>query len=210
MIIECKSCQKKFVVNDSAIGPNGRSVQCSNCSAQWLQMPITTSVKIDDLNVDDVDQEPSKISSTVTTETLDVDEDLSKNEFIASDGKNYKFLGSQWAEVLPSGKAGRLAKKKISKELNKLAGITQVKKSKTIDKSNQSANQYQETEARGMGIFSFLIVLVISVAAIILALDTFKNQLIPFFPDLDNYLVYIFETLNNIYIIIKDLINNYK
>jgi hypothetical protein len=61
-----------------------------------------------------------------------------------------------------------------------------------------------------MGIFSFLIVLVISVAAIILALDTFKNQLIPFFPDLDNYLVYIFETLNNIYIIIKDLINNYK
>ena len=61
-----------------------------------------------------------------------------------------------------------------------------------------------------MGIFSFLIVLVISVAAIILALDTFKNQLIPFFPNLDNYLVYIFETLNNIYIIIKDLINNYK
>lgn len=210
MIIECKNCLKKFTVRDIDIPIKGRTVQCGNCSTQWLQMPITTSVKIDDLNVDDVDQEPSKISSTVTTETLDVDEDLSKNEFVASDGKNYKFLGSQWAEVLPSGKAGRLAKKKISKELNKLAGITQVKKSKTIDKSNQSANQYQETEARGMGIFSFLIVLVISVAAIILALDTFKNQLIPFFPDLDNYLVYIFETLNNIYIIIKDLINNYK
>ena len=210
MIIECKNCLKKFTVRDSDIPIKGRTVQCGNCSTQWLQMPITTSVKIDDLNVDDVDQEPSKISSTVTTETLDVDQDLSKNEFVASDGKNYKFLGSQWAEVLPSGKAGRLAKKKISKELNKLADITQVKKSKTIDKSNQSANQYQETEARGMGIFSFLIVLVISVAAIILALDTFKNQLIPFFPDLDNYLVYIFETLNNIYIIIKDLINNYK
>ena len=210
MIIECKNCLKKFTVRDSDIPIKGRTVQCGNCSTQWLQMPITTSVKIDDLNVDDVDQEPSKISSTVTTETLDVDQDLSKNEFVASDGKNYKFLGSQWAEVLPSGKAGRLAKKKISKELNKLADITQVKKSKTIDKSNQSANQYQETEARGMGIFSFLIVLVISVAAIILALDTFKNQLISFFPDLDNYLVYIFETLNNIYIIITDLFNNYK
>ena len=46
--------------------------------------------------------------------------------------------------------------------------------------------------------------------ALELLLDTFKNQLIPFFPNLDNYLVYIFETLNNIYIIIKDLINNYK
>lgn len=192
MIIECKNCLKKFTVRDSDIPIKGRTVQCGNCSTQWLQMPITALVTTEDLDVDDVDQ------------------DYSKNEFIASDGKNYKFLGSQWAEVLPSGKAGRLAKKKISKELNKLAGITQVKKSKTIDKSNQSANQYQETEARGMGIFSFLIVLVISVAAIILALDTFKNQLIPFFPDLDNYLVYIFETLNNIYIIIKDLINNYK
>ena len=192
MIIECKNCLKKFTVRDIDIPIKGRTVQCGNCSTQWLQMPITALVTTEDLDVDDVDQ------------------DYSKNEFIASDGKNYKFLGSQWAEVLPSGKAGRLAIKKISKELNKLAGITQVKKSKTIDKSNQSANQYQETEARGMGIFSFLIVLVISVAAIILALDTFKNQLIPFFPDLDNYLVYIFETLNNIYIIIKDLINNYK
>ena len=61
-----------------------------------------------------------------------------------------------------------------------------------------------------MGIFSFLIVLVISLAAIILVLDTFKNQLIPFVPELDNYLVYIFETLNNIYIIITDFFNNYK
>ena len=192
MIIECKNCIKKFTVRDIDIPIKGRTVQCGNCSTQWLQMPITALVTTEDLDVYDVDQ------------------DYSKNEFIASDGKNYKFLGSQWAEVLPSGKAGRLAKKKISKELNKLAGITQVKKSKTINKSNQSANQYYETETRGMGIFSFLIVLVISVAAIILALDTFKNQLIPFFPDLDNYLVYIFETLNNIYIIIKDLINNYK
>ena len=192
MIIECKNCLKKFTVRDIDIPIKGRTVQCGNCSTQWLQMPITPVVTTDDLDVDNVDQ------------------DLSKNEFVASDGKNYKFLGSQWAQMLPSGKTGRLAKKKISTELNRLTGKEQVKKSKTINKSNQSANQYQETEEGGMGIFSFLIVLVISVAAIILALDTFKNQLIPFFPDLDNYLVYIFETLNNIYIIIKDLINNYK
>ena len=192
MIIKCKNCFKEFTVSDSDIPNKGRIVQCGNCSTQWLQMPIAPLVTTKNLNIDDEVQEPSK------------------NEFKASDGKNYKFLGNQWAEVLPSGKAGRLAKKKISKELNKLAGITQVKKSKTINKSNQSANQYYETETRGMGIFSFLIVLVIFVAAIILVLDTFKNQLIPFFPDLDNYLVYIFETLNNIYIIITDLFNNYK
>ena len=210
MIIECKNCLKKFTVKDSDIPIKGRTVQCANCSAQWLQMPITSSVTTDTL---DVNKDLSEISTSATTDDQVIDvvnQDPSKNEFIASNGKKYKFLGHQWAEVLPSGKYGRLARKKISKELNILSDRTQAKKSKTIDKSNQSANQYQEAEGGGMGIFSFLIVLVVLFAAIILALDTFKNQLIPFFPDLENYLVYIFETLNNIYIIIKDLINNYK
>ena len=191
MIIECKNCLKKFTVRDSDIPIQGRIVQCSNCSSQWQQMPITPSVTTANLDVDKLDQ------------------NRSKNEFMASDGKNYKFLGNQWAQILPSGKTGRLARKKISQELNKLAGKKQVKNSKTINQTAQSANQYQETE-KGMGIFSFLIVFIMFVAAIILALDTFKHLLIPFFPDLDNYLLYIFETLNNIYIIIKDLINNYK
>ena len=191
MIIECKNCLKKFTVRDSDIPIQGRIVQCSNCSSQWQQMPIASSVTTANLDVDKLDQ------------------NRSKNEFMASDGKNYKFLGNQWAQLLPSGKTGRLARKKISQELNKLAGKKQVKNSKTINQTDQSPDLYQETE-KGMGIFSFLIVFIMFVAAIILALDTFKHLLIPFFPDLDNYLLYIFETLNNIYIIIKDLINNYK
>jgi len=211
MIVECKNCLKKFAVKDSDIPSRGRTVQCGNCSRRWLQMPIHSAVTTDNL---DLEKKSSNISSSVTSGNLGVDDDssqdLSKNEFMASDGKNYKFLGSQWAEKLPSGKFGRLARKNISKELNKLASRKQVKKNKTIQKSNQSVNQYEEKQNNGMGIFSFLIVLVISVAAIILLLDTFKYQLISFFPNLDNYLVYVFETLNNIYIIIKDLINNYK
>ena len=191
MIIECKNCLKKFTVRDSDIPIQGRVVQCSNCSSQWQQMPIAPSVTAANLDVDKLDQ------------------NRSKNEFMASDGKNYKFLGNQWAQILPSGKTGRLARKKISQELNKLAGKKQVNKSKKINQTVESADLYQETE-KGMGLFSFLIVFITFVAAIILALDTFKHLLIPLFPDLENYLIYIFETLNNIYIIIKDLINNYK
>jgi hypothetical protein len=174
-------------------------------------MPIHSAVATDNL---DLEKKSSNISSSVASDNLGVDDDssqdLSKNEFMASDGKNYKFLGSQWAEKLPSGKSGRLARKNISKELNKLSSRKQVKKNKTVQKSNQSVNQYEEKQNNGIGIFSFLIVLVISVAAIILLLDTFKHQLISFFPNLDNYLVYVFETLNNIYIIIKDLFYKYK
>ena len=42
-------------------------------------------------------------------------ESLSIDSVKASDGKTYKFLGSQWAELLPSGKTGLFAKKKIGK-----------------------------------------------------------------------------------------------
>jgi len=83
------------------------------------------------------------------------------------------------------------------------------KKESEITPSNETTQIYSEKD-KGMGIFSFLIVLIIFFAAIILVLDTFKNQIIPFWPKLDNYLVYIFETINNIFIIIKDLFNNYK
>ena len=212
MILVCKNCLKKFTVKDSDIPIKGRTVQCGNCSTQWLQMPVHTAVTTDNL---DVEKKSTKISPSITADNLEVEDndtsqDLSKNEFTASDGKNYKFLGSQWSEILPSGKFGRLARKNISKELNKLAGRKQVIKNKTVQKSNQSVNQYQEKQNNRMGIFNFLIVSVISVAAIILLLDTFKHQLISVFPNLDNYLVYIFETLNNIYIIIKDLFNSYE
>ena len=202
MIVECKNCLKKFAVKDSDIPAIGRTVQCGNCSTQWLQMPIHTSTTSDNLDID-----------------ADSNQGLSEDGFTASDGKKYKFLGSQWAEILPSGKSGRLARKKISQELNELSGKKQVKKIKIIKKSKlpenqyqekQNSNRYHEKQNNGMGIFSFFIVSAISIAALILLLDTFRNQLIPFFPKLDDYLVYIFETLNNIYIIIKDLINNYK
>ena len=40
MIIQCKSCSKKFLVKDEDIPTEGRMVQCSNCSQEWFQAPI--------------------------------------------------------------------------------------------------------------------------------------------------------------------------
>ena len=44
----------------------------------------------------------------------------------ASDGKTYKFLGSQWAELLPSGKTGLFARRKISQELDEITGRKEI------------------------------------------------------------------------------------
>ena len=59
MIIECKNCLKKFTVRDSDIPIQGRIVQCSNCSSQWQQMPITPSVTTANLDVDKLDENRS-------------------------------------------------------------------------------------------------------------------------------------------------------
>ena len=39
MIINCNSCEKKFVVPDQAITSDGRVVQCGSCGNKWKQYP---------------------------------------------------------------------------------------------------------------------------------------------------------------------------
>ena len=109
MIIQCENCSKKFQVKDDDIPKEGRMVQCSYCSVTWHQMPISMPTKI--LERTNINEPAEEIS-----------EGLSIDKIKASDGKTYKFLGSQWAQLLPSGKTGLFAKRKISKELDKLTG----------------------------------------------------------------------------------------
>jgi len=45
MILSCNSCEKKFVVPDSAISSAGRLVQCSSCGNKWTQFPIGKKIK---------------------------------------------------------------------------------------------------------------------------------------------------------------------
>ena len=205
MIIQCESCSKKFQVKDDAIPKEGRMVQCSNCSQKWFQTPI-------------------KIQSSIKSDT---DKNVSKMEFEASDGRVYRFMGSQWAEVLRSGKTGLLAKRTIGAELNRRAGIAKPKKtrkrvkkteemeiesiSKIIDPSSEqldSDNQQKE----GLGFFGYIILLTIITLSIIGVLKTFQNELIMYFPEVE--FIYdkgenIFESMGYIITIIKDLIKSY-
>ena len=90
MIILCENCSRKFIAKDSDIPKEGRMVQCGYCSITWPQMPVSAPTKV--LRHENIN-EPTK----------EIDESLSVDKIKASDGKTYKFLGSQWAELLPSG-----------------------------------------------------------------------------------------------------------
>jgi predicted Zn finger-like uncharacterized protein len=214
MIIQCKSCSRKFIVKDINIPKNGRMVKCGYCSVSWHQMPILLKT-----------EEREKPDIIKTNE--DVDESPSVDKIKASDGKTYKFLGSQWVELFSSGKTGLFARKKISQELDEVTGRKQVKgnrkrQKKTEEMDPSSVNLENSVKLpdvykpKGMGFFSYLFLIIIISFSLIGVLKTFENDLSFYFPEiepifisLNEQLIYIAETVKNIVTIIKDLIKSY-
>ena len=216
MIIQCESCSRKFVVKDIDIPEEGRTVQCGYCSVTWHQMPVE-----------------------IPTRSLksNINESLSVDKIMASDGKTYKFLGSQWVELLPSGKTGLFAKKKIGKELDKLTGRkvkSPVRKKqkkireieidnieKVIDPSSEILDNEKKLPdvykpKRGLGFFGYIFLLIIIGFSIVGVLRTFENDLLNNFPEteyifelLDEQSEYVSETVKNMIVIINDLIASY-
>ena len=221
MIIQCESCSKKFIAKDSDIPKEGRMVQCGYCSVTWHQMPVLESTKIlERANIN----EPTEV----------IDEGLSVDKIKASDGKTYKFLGSQWAQLLPSGKTGLFAKKKIGKELDKLTGrkresivqkrqkkirefkIDSIEKKidpssieKTIDPSSESLdneNQVPDIDKpkHGLGFLGYIFLLIIIGFSIVGILKTFENDLLSYFPETE----YIFKLLDEQSTYVSETVKN--
>ena len=215
MIIQCESCSKKFVVKDSDIPEEGRNVQCGYCSVTWHQMPVTTPTRA---------VKKPKISKPV----VESDESPSVDNIKASNGKTYRFLGSQWAELLPSGKTGLFARKKISRELDEITGRKEIKvtrkrkkKLEEVDPSSgglDSEKQLSDTykPKQGLGFFGYIFLLIIIGFSVVGVLRTFENDLLNTFPEteyiyeiLDEQLEFLAESVKNIIVIINDLVDSY-
>ena len=224
MIIQCESCSRKFVVNDRDIPETGRMVQCGYCSVTWHQMPVTVSTQ-------------TFKQTNIIRPVEEINEELSVDEIKASDGKTYKFLGTQWAELLPSGKTGLFAKKKIGKELDRLTGRKSDKTvrkrqkkikemeadtiEKVIDPSSETLNNEKQVPdiykpKRGLGFFGYIFLLIIIGFSVTGVLKTFENDLLSSYPQteyifqlLNKQLEYVSETVKNMIVIINDLIDSY-
>ena len=232
MIIQCESCSRKFVANDSDIPEEGRMVQCGYCSVTWHQMPVSIPTKI--LKQPEINRPAEEIN-----------EGLSVDSIKASDGKTYKFLGSQWVQLLSSGKTGLFAKRKIGKELDKLTGrkggsavqkrkkkIKELEKveidsiEKVIDPSSGSLDDERlddekqvsdiDQPKQGLGFFGYIFLLIIIGVSVVGVLKTFENDLLNYFPEteyiyelLDKQLEFLAESVKNMIVIVNDLIGSY-
>ena len=215
MIIQCENCSRKFVVTDSDIPQEGRTVQCGYCSTAWHQMPVSAPVKT-----------VKKLK--IVKSTTQIDDSPSVDSIKASDGKTYRFLGSHWAEVLTSGKTGLFARKKISKELDEITGrkekkVTRKRKrqldevdpsSESLESEKKSSDIYKPKQ--GIGFFGFIFLLIIVGFSLVGVLKTFEDDLLNYFPEteyifelLEEQLDFLAESVKNIIVIIEDLTNSY-
>ena len=223
MIIQCESCSRKFVVKDIDIPEEGRTVQCGYCSVTWHQMPVSIPTE-------------SEKQSNINKPIAEISEGLSVDKIKASDGKTYKFLGSQWAELLSSGKTGLFAKKKIGKELYKLTGRKEkgttkkrqkkikeveintieriIDPSETLDSEEKLQDKYKSEQS--LGFFGYVFLIIVISFSIVGILKTFEDDLLNYFPEaeyifmmLDEQLEFLAESVKNIIVMISDLIYSY-
>ncbi len=101
-------------------------------------------------------------------------------------------------------KAEKIEEKKQSLEKNKTE-INYKKKDKVFEKQEKNTS-YKNTKNHENKFFSYLIVFIISLVALIILIDTLKNPLINVFPRLEIILFNLFETLQDIKLFIIDLI----
>jgi hypothetical protein len=177
---------------------------------------------------------PVSLSTKTVKQNLEkpieqIDDSLSVDSIKASDGKTYKFLGSQWAQVLPSGKTGLFAKKKIGKELDRLTGRKREnvfdRRKKKIKKEVDPSSVSLESEKQlpdiykpkeGIGFFGYIFLIIIVGFSVVGILRTFENDLLNTFPQteyiyelLDEQLEFLAESVKNIIVIINDLVDSY-
>ena len=186
MILECKSCQKKFVVPDNAIPSTGRLVQCSSCGNKWTQFPV------------------SKKAIKKSKPPNPKNEKIERPTIVKSKFKEIKTFDA----VIKK-------KKKIKKRpgpsiysreyLEKKHGISidENFKNKLKDKSNKKVSQSY------FGFYSYIIIFLFLVTSIIGILNLTREIIIFYFPFTEIYIKYLFENLNYFGILFRDTFNLY-
>ena len=143
---------------------------------------------------------------------FDLDESLipSKGRLLQCGNCHYKwmFLKSQINETFNDPLPPKTEQYKIESlddevkpTAKKERVIETVEKSKEFKKKNNNDNSFTINS-----VLSYLLVLIITTISLIILLDTFKQPIKSFIPNIDFYLSSLYESLRDIYLFFKDLL----
>ncbi len=84
MILQCPECRTRYVVPDSAIGPDGRAVRCASCRHSWFQEGPLVQIS-EPIAVSAVEPDPSLASPSAAPPVPPVVERFAEEPIATSD-----------------------------------------------------------------------------------------------------------------------------
>ena len=138
-----------------------------------------------------------------------------KDELIPTEGRNLQCgkCFNKWFFNYPTNKKN-IDVKKVDKthieptKFNNVEINEEITKNKTKEfnfKDNKKEKEIDKKENK-VNIFKLILVIIITFIAVIIAIETFKNQISIFFPDIIVILDNLFQSLHDIQLFIKDLV----
>ena len=181
MIISCIKCQKKFSVDDKLIPELGRILECGSCLHQWHYIPVLLINKNIDTNKTEgiiKNDEPVIFDKKTNEKKIipDVDNNNNKNSIPNFENDN--------VQVEP---------------VNVNAQVEPVN-------DNAQVEPVIENKKKKSNFLNKLLVIIITFVAVIIILDTFRDQLLSIFPSLDLYLNSLYNVLTDIFLFVTNLI----
>ena len=181
MIISCIKCQKKFSVDDKLIPELGRILECGSCLHQWHYIPVLLINKNIDTNKTEgiiKNDEPVIFDKKANEKKIipDVDNKNNKNSIPNFENNN--------VQVEP---------------VNVNAQVEPVN-------DNVQVEPVIENKKKKSNFLNKLLVIIITFVAVIIILDTFRDQLLSIFPSLDLYLNSLYNVINDIFLFVANLI----
>jgi len=181
MIISCIKCQKKFSVDDKLIPELGRILECGSCLHQWHYIPVLLINKNIDTNKTEgiiKNDEPVIFDKKTNEKKIipDVDNNNNKNSIPNFENDN--------VQVEP---------------VNVNAQVEPVN-------DNVQVEPVIENKKKKSNFLNKLLVIIITFVAVIIILDTFRDQLLSIFPSLDLYLNSLYNVLTDIFLFVTNLI----
>ena len=176
MIITCPCNKKKFKIDANLIPATGRELKCGSCGHVWFY------------NNKSKDEISNKIEIPKKLETQN----------IKAEDKNLN-LSPELEDALNKNKDDAILKKDKT-----IKGL--VENRKNFQKNINKKKQRNKTKEKPISFINKIIISLITLIAIIILIDTFRNEIINFLPGLNPAFNSFYEIIADINLFIKDLI----